>query len=157
MSVLRVHLFGKFNDRRSEQTLEGLHADQVQELFCYLLLYRDRPYSCETLAALLWGDCSTGQSKEYLRQTLWQLQLALHSSAQPLHSRILVVEPDSVCLDSEAELRLGVAVFEKAFAPVHCVPGEQLDVHRAQALQSAVPVADCILSVIQPQRLARAA
>ena len=35
------------------------------------------PADRESLAALLWGENPTAQSKKYLRQALWQLQHAL--------------------------------------------------------------------------------
>lgn len=140
MADLCVRLFGKLTVQRNYRALEGLHAGKVQELFCYLLLHRDRPHPRETLASLLWGECSTQQSKKYLRQALWRLHLALHCAARPLQSHALVVESDSIRLNSEAGLWLDVAVFEKAFASTQGIPGELLDARRLQALQSAVPL-----------------
>jgi DNA-binding SARP family transcriptional activator len=138
MSVLRVFLFGKFRVCCGQQTLTGLEARKVQELFCYLLLHRDRPHPRETLADLLWGDNSTTQSKKYLRKALWQLQTAIDSQAQPLDDHVLLVEPDWVQLDPEADLWLDVAEFEQAFGLVQGVPGRDLDLQRVQSLQSAV-------------------
>jgi DNA-binding SARP family transcriptional activator len=66
MSILRVSLFGKFRVQLGEQVMTSLNVRKVQELFCYLLLYRDRPHPREALASLLWGDSSTAQSRKYL-------------------------------------------------------------------------------------------
>lgn len=136
MSVLRIALFGKLHAQWDQQPLVGVDAHKVQELFCYLLLYRDRPHHRETLADLLWNDHSTTQSRKHLRQTLWQLQAALDS--QPHDRHILLVEPDWVQINPEADLWLDVAVFERAFALAQGAPGQRLDPQCAQALQDAV-------------------
>src|SRR5438876_1861377 len=115
MSTLRICLFGKFCVRRNKQVLDGFDARKVQELFCYLLLHRDHSLPRETLASLLWPDTTTIQSKKNLRQALWQLQTALGSQTEPLNNRVLLVEPDWVQLNSEADFWLDIAVFEQTF------------------------------------------
>ncbi len=81
MHALRVRLVGRFSAYIEGQVVEGLESSKVQELFSYLLLFRNRPHSREALADLLWDASSTAQSKKYLRQAVWQLTLALRSSA----------------------------------------------------------------------------
>lgn len=137
MSTLRIHLFGKFCVRRNQHVLEGFEARKVQELFCYLLLHRDHSLPRETLASLLWPDTTTIQSKKSLRQTLWQLQSALGSQNEPVNDRVLLVEPDWVQLNSQADLWLDVAVLEQAFTMVQKLPGHELDSTKAQMLQDA--------------------
>lgn len=75
MHTLCVRLFGRFDAQRNERMLEGLEANKVQELFCYLLIHRDRPQSRGTLADALWCDLPDPQSRKHLRQTLWQLNI----------------------------------------------------------------------------------
>src|SRR5690242_12086400 len=96
LATLDLHLFGKLRFQSKGQPLDALDARKVQELFCYLLLNRERPHARETLAALLWGEHSTAQSKTYLRRTLWQLQLAL--DAQP----VLLVDAEWVQINHQA-------------------------------------------------------
>jgi DNA-binding SARP family transcriptional activator len=110
----------------------------VQELLCYLLLYRGRPHSREALASLQWGDNSTAQSKKYLRQALWQLQTALDLHDEDHHTPILMQDREWVQVDPTASLWLDVAVFERAFDLVRMVPGQQLDRQNAQVLRDAV-------------------
>jgi len=138
MSVLRISLFGKFHARYGQQPLAGLEARKVRKLFCYLLLYRDRPHPREALADLLWDDNHTNQPNRCLRKALWQLRAALDSQAEPLSSRVLLVEPDWIQLDPEAVLWLDVAVFEQAFNRIQGMPGRELDSQGVQTLQSAV-------------------
>jgi DNA-binding SARP family transcriptional activator len=138
MPKLRVYLFGKFCVWRDEQVLDGFDARKVQELFCYLLLHRDHSLPRETLASILWPDTTTVQSKKSLRQALWQLQSALGSHNESVSDRVLLVEPEWIRLNSEADFWLDIAVLENAFQLVQKVPGHKLDTQQAQILQDAV-------------------
>jgi len=139
MAQLRITLFGKLCLRGEDgRQLAGFDARKIQELFCYLLLHRDRPYPREILASLLWGDSSTEQSKKYLRQTLWQLQGALERQSVPINATLLHVEPEWVDLNSQADLWLDIAVFEQAFAPVKNIEGRELDIENVKLLQCAI-------------------
>jgi DNA-binding SARP family transcriptional activator len=138
MSTLRIHIFGKFCVRRNEQVLDGFDARKVQELFCYLLLHRDHSLPRETLASILWPDTTTSQSKKNFRQALWQLQSALGSQIASANDRLLLVEPDWVKLNSEADLWLDVAVFEQVYNLVQKSPSQELNSSTAQLLQDTV-------------------
>lgn len=135
MSTLRVSLFGKFSISLGDYALEDLHSTKAQELFSFLLLHRGRPHPRETLAGMLWGDCPTMQSRKYLRQALWQIQLALNSSLVPAARRVLLADPDWVRLNEQADLWLDVGVFERACALVRAEP---LDASMVRALEAAV-------------------
>jgi len=120
------------------QALAGFEARRVQELFCYLLLYRDRPHPREVLANLLWDNDHIDQPSRCLRKTLWQLRAALDSQSEPLSNRLLLTEPDWVQLDPFADLWLDVAEFEKAFRCVQHRKGSELDLTGVQTLKDAV-------------------
>jgi len=138
MSTLSIQLFGKFCVRRNEQLLDGFDARKVQELFCYLLLHRDHSLSREALASLLWPETTTSLSKKNLRQALWQLQSALGSQNEALHERVLLVEPEWVQLNPEADLWLDVVAFEQTCALVQKIAGQDMDSHSAQRVQEAI-------------------
>ncbi len=138
MSGISIQLFGQFCVRRDEQLLGGFEAHKVQELFCYLLLHRQHSLSRESLANLLWPDATTAQSKKRLRQALWHLQSALGSQNGSVQDRILLVEPDRVQINAEADLWLDVTVFERAFGLVQGIPGQELDAQKVQVLQNAL-------------------
>jgi DNA-binding SARP family transcriptional activator len=117
--------------------VQGLDASKDQELLSYLLIYRDRPHSRETLATLLWGNTSTEKSKKYLRQALWHLHAALNSENGNA-TEVLLVDHDWLSLNSRSNLWTDVAEFERAFAGAEGIPGKHLDSQQAQALRSAV-------------------
>jgi DNA-binding SARP family transcriptional activator len=137
---LKVRLFGKFNIEKGNQRIEGFDSGKSQELFCYLLLNRDQHHNRETLAGILWDSNSTSQSKKYLRQALWQLQNILQDDASPKEEPILLIEPDWIRVNPEADLWIDVAEFEEAYKKAHGLQGWQLDAETLQALK----VAECL-------------
>ena len=138
MSPVQICLFGKFQVREGQRTLNGFDALRVQELFCYLLLHRDHPHPREALADLLWSDSQADQPNRCLRKALWQLRAALDSEPELLSERVLQVEPDWIQLNPQADLWLDVAVFEQAYNRVRGLQGRDLAPQTVQALQSAV-------------------
>ncbi|MSP14382.1 MAG: hypothetical protein EXR62_15695 [Chloroflexi bacterium] len=157
MPAMEVRLFGKFCVQCNEKLVSGLQTRKVSELFCYLMLNRNRPHPREALAALLWEECSTSQSKSYLRKALWQLQSALAFSDAPAPAggrsevvsnyseaggkdmpELLQVEPDWIQLNLQADLRCDVALFEQAFAASQGVRGSEIDAACANRVQEAV-------------------
>lgn len=137
MGALDVRLFGRFTVRRGEQVLTSLRPGKVQELFCYLLLYRDRPHHRELLADALFGGGASVRSRKCLRQALWQLQAILVSETRGAGHTVLLVEPNWLQVNPDADLWLDVAEFEEAFSLGHGVVGQELDSEVAQALQNA--------------------
>jgi DNA-binding SARP family transcriptional activator len=135
--TLSISLFGKFSAQLDGRRLRGLDGTRLQELFCYLLLHRGRPHSRESLASVLWGDLETAQSKKYLRQVLWQLVSLLNANGGSRSEHVLLVEPDWIDIDAEANLWLDVAEFEKAFSLVTGLIGREMDTSTADALSRA--------------------
>lgn len=137
MSALHIHLFGKFSVECDDRAVNSFNANKVQELFSYLLVYRNRPHSRESLAGLLWGESDTDKSKKYLRQTLWHLQTALESQCLS-GAKILNIEHDWVELRLNDATWLDVDVCERAFALVQKCSGRELEPETAGILHAAV-------------------
>lgn len=131
MSEFSFRLFGKFTVLADGQPMEAFAAGKVQELLAYLLVYRDRPHSRESLAELLWEASSGATAKKYLRQVLWQMQQAL-----PIDD-LIESDQDWVRIPGEADFQLDVGEFERAFSRARGVPGRQLDVEVAAGLERA--------------------
>jgi len=132
---LKVRLFGKFHIEWNDNIIEGFDSSKVQELFCYLLLHRDRPHPRETLASLLWDANSTSQSKKYLRQTLWQLQNILPDQSDQSEKPLLLIEPDWIRVNPDADLWLDVDDFEAAYKNAHGFQGWQLNAETVRSLE----------------------
>lgn len=137
MTTLRVSLFGRLHILCGDEVLTDHFPRRLQELLCFLLLYRDHPHPREKLAGVLWGESSTAQSKKNLRQALWQLQSVTATDAEPAGKSLLLADPDWVCLNPAADLWLDVATFERALARTRSISGARLDAEQAQALRFA--------------------
>lgn len=138
MSEIRIQLFGRFCVRRDGQVVAGLEADKLQKLFSYLLLNRRSAHAREPLASLLWPETTTVHAKKRLRQVLWQLQSALGSHAEAPSDHLLLVTADQVQINPEADFWVDVVVFEKTFARVEGIAGQQLSTQHVQALHNAI-------------------
>jgi DNA-binding SARP family transcriptional activator len=138
MSALNVYLFGTFKIQHQQEDLHTVQVGRARELLCYLLLHRNRPISRELLATVFWPDCTTAQSRKYLRQTLWLLQQSLPSSCTLGSSRVLLSDSESVQVNAGTDIWLDIAELENAFAPVRLLAGEEMDRAGANALRSAV-------------------
>ena len=136
MSTLHVHLFGRFRVQRDDSVLDGFDNGKARELFCYLLLHRQRPHQREVLVGTLWGNHPTSQAKKWLRQVLWQLQSSLDASTSH-HPPLLLLDKDWIQVNPEADLWLDVDVFEQAFSSLSASEG-RLDSQQSQALRDAV-------------------
>lgn len=136
MPSLNVSLFGKFHISYDNRLLLGFDGAKIQELFCYLLLFRDRPHPRETLADLLWSN--SVQSRKNLRKALWQLQTALDVEVNLNSQDFLSIESDWIQLNSHTRLWLDAAVLEQSFQQVQDLPGSQLDPAATQTLQAVI-------------------
>ena len=133
MANLHISLFGQFRVVCDERLVSGFDTRKVQELLCYLLLHRDRPHARETLAAVLFGEQTTAQSKKNLRQTIWRLQSALSAA----DAALVLVEPEWIRIDGDADFQLDVATFECAVTALQHIAGAELDAAGAQTLEAA--------------------
>jgi DNA-binding SARP family transcriptional activator len=74
MSSIKVSLFGKFSMICGGKGEYKIKAGKVQELFVYLLIFRNHPQPRESLSEVLWTDQPADKSRKNLRQTLWHIQ-----------------------------------------------------------------------------------
>jgi DNA-binding SARP family transcriptional activator len=132
-----VRLFGRFNVEVDGQVLEGFEVKKVQELFAYLLIYRDRPHPRETLAGILWDAQSTAQSKKYLRQALWQLQNVLQGLDENSPEPIIIVESDWIQINPNIRIRLDIEEMENAFKSTRGKRGRELAASQIDTLETA--------------------
>ena len=139
MSPLQIRLFGKLSIQYDNCQLLENPGHKVQELIAYLSLHRDKMHSREWLASLLWnGECTTTQSRQYLRKALWKMQRGLQSTNSPLAERLLHVEHEWIMFNTIEELDLDVLDFENVFVDVQGCAGESLTNDKVQAIEQAI-------------------
>lgn len=140
MTTLHVRLFGQISLQQHDRPLVDLPAKAL-ELFCYLLLHRERAHTREALAEALWPEAVNTLSQKYLRQTLWQLQtgLAKQGTQQPTPVELILIDSGGwVRANADAICSVDVAVFEQAYSSTRDTPGPLLSLAQAQALAEAV-------------------
>lgn len=132
-----VYLFGKFSVECNSEVWQLADAAKERELFCYLLIYRNRPHPRESLANLLWSETTTEKSKKYLRQAIWHLHGAFEKFEIKSDQKVFQVEHDWVQLNSNENFRIDVSQFEEIYESVCDVSGAKLNESSADALQKA--------------------
>jgi DNA-binding SARP family transcriptional activator len=138
VSSIRISLFGKLRVQWGEQVTDGLGARKVEELFCYLLLHRHHCYSRDVLADLFWDGNPTALAKKYLRKALWQLQASLEVQPNAPANSILLVDPDWIQVNPNADLWVDVEAFEEVYGRVQGLQVPDLDRQHIRELRDAV-------------------
>lgn len=116
MVTFNVQMFGKLRVESRNQTWDGPEGGKVRELFCFLLSHLTSSYSREAIAEMLWGECSSVQSKKKLRQTLWRLQSECEARIDLQGRRLAPVKSERISLNPEIGVRVDVADFEEAYS-----------------------------------------
>jgi DNA-binding SARP family transcriptional activator len=140
MDDLQVRLFGELSMRQGGQSVPCTHG-KAFELFCYLLIYRNRAHTRETLSEVLWPGKQPAASKRYLRQALWRLNTIVQR--RPRHTRtehepILIIDPIWVRINLNAALWLDISAFEATHSAVRDISGHSLSDQQAKHLEDAL-------------------
>ena len=136
MTAYRIHLFHRFEIRLGEAPV-AIETRKVQELLCYLLLFRHQNHPREVLAGRLWSETSTAQSRNNLRKTLWQLQTLLRTTEEGA-AGLLVADDDWVQLHPDAMLWSDVALLETAYRQMEGIRGRALSDAQAELARQAI-------------------
>ncbi len=110
--MIRVRLFGGFEAWHGETRLRGFESQKVRALFSYLACQKERAFSRDHLAGLLWTELDSESARHALRQAIYNLRSALpgrNSDQPPLLTSHLEVR-----LNPEAAFWLDIAQFEEA-------------------------------------------
>src|SRR5688572_30643688 len=136
MSSIKVSLFGKFKVAYGEKGTY-IRARKVQELFVYLLMFRNHPQPRESLSEVLWADQPVTKSRKNLRQTLWHLQSTFKKTKNS--SRLEVFIDDGwVNIRFPTDFWLDIAEFEQIFELVNHKRVRELSVEDFEAMRYAV-------------------
>ena len=138
MYTLEVFLFGKVKIRCAQQTIIYLKSRRMQELFSYLIIYRNRPHYRECIADKLWKEKDQTHSKNYLRKTIWQLQNTIKNIHSNTGECIFLVEPNWIQINPDTDIWIDVAVFEKEYETFRDVRGKELSATEYEQLRKNV-------------------
>ena len=118
--------------------MPGFGALKVQELLSYLLLNRNRPHDREIVAAALWQNGSSGQTKKNLRQVLWQIHTAMQDVDGAAAVNILHADSERIQINPGPDIWLDIAEFDGIFEETKSIRGRDLDGEHLALLEQAV-------------------
>jgi len=146
MNKLEIRLFGRLSIRFGSEDVSGLESAKVQELFCFLLLNRDRPLPRSTVASTLWGEtCTTSNSRKYLRNALWRIRAAFREF--PGFDDLVDTDDDWIQLRSRPELWSDVETFDEAYGAVQTRHPNEFTAADAQRIDTALQLyLGCLLA-----------
>lgn len=136
MHELRVQLFGDISIRQDDRAI-SIPSHKALELFCFLLIHRDRAHTREILMETLWPGLDPAVSKKYLRQALWRLNSTIQRRRSGGDSLILI-DPGWVRINPDAACWVDVNAFELEYAATRDTPGHNLSHHQAHGVESAI-------------------
>jgi len=117
MSTLCVQLFGglKIEPLSTKTQL----SPKVEEVFCYLILYRHSAHSRETLCDLFWRDQEEASARRSLNTALWRLRSVVNSGELNLtEPYILTKHGGNVQFNCASDFILDVEKFESILRPL---------------------------------------
>ena len=140
MPELQVRLFGNVSIQQNGRT-SSFPSGKALELFCYLLIHRDRAHTRETLSEVLWPGGRSTAAKKYLRQALWQLNRMVRFGSDRNGEGAelpLMIDSGWVRINPNASWWLDVNAFERVYAEVRETAGHDLSERQANALEDVL-------------------
>ncbi len=74
---LSISLFGRFEARLDDQSLDGFDYNKVRALLAYLVMETAQPQTRASLCTLLWPDLPDSAARQNLSQALSKLRQVL--------------------------------------------------------------------------------
>ena len=89
LNQLTVRCLGGLEVRFGERLITGFESHKVRALFAYLITQRDRSFSRDHLAGLLWPEKPQEAARRNLRQTIYNLKTVLtaNGTTSPILAR----------------------------------------------------------------------
>ncbi len=112
LSQLTIRCFGGFEARLGEHPITAFESNKVRALLAYLVTQRDRVFSREHLATLLWPEKSAEASRRNLRQAVYNLKSAI--AAEPTGAPIVVANSHDLGIGPGVDCWLDVEAFCEA-------------------------------------------
>ncbi len=140
MDGLQVRLFGELSIQQAGRPVL-FPSGKALELFCYLLIYRDRAHTREALSEVLWPSGKPDSTKRYLRQALWRLNVTVQCKRDQRRTAtrlLLDINPEWVRINSDADWWLDVSAFERAYSAGRDTSGHSLSDLQAKEMEAAL-------------------
>lgn len=138
MDSLNVRLFGDFRLARNELLLESRLPRTTLLLLAYLLIFRNRHHSRDSLADLFWGGHPQPQARNCLNTALWRLRSVLEPEGTPRGTFLAANPSGAIGFNPDSSLWLDVAVFESQLDQCFTQPPQTMQAVKATGLAEAL-------------------
>jgi len=135
MADWNVQLFGEPSIQCHGKYWTKPDSSITQEIFLFLLSHRRTIHSRESLASLLWTECSTEQSKKNLRQTLWRLRSCDALPVEMKQNLLISIDKEHLQLNPAINLNIDTEEFERIHRELRA--RQNLDETLAERLREA--------------------
>jgi DNA-binding SARP family transcriptional activator len=110
-----IRLFGEPNIQCYGTPWVKPDSAGAQEIFLFLLSHRRTIHSRESLASLLWSECSTEQAKKNLRQALWRLRSCEALPDEVKQTFLVSIDKEHIQLNPALDCCIDVELFEEIY------------------------------------------
>ncbi len=138
MTSLNVHLLGDPRVVCNELAVESRLPHSTLLLLAYLLIYRNRHHSRDSLAGLFWGDHAQPQARNCLNTAIWRLRSVLEPKGTPRGTFLVAMPSGAVGFNVDNALWLDVAIFETQLGLLLAQPVQTMAADDAASLASAL-------------------
>jgi len=132
-----VQLFGEPTITNRGKLWVKPESSSAQEILLFLLSHHRTIHSRESLASLLWTECSTEQSKKNLRQTLWRLRSCDALPVEMKKNLLISIDKEHLQVNPAIQLSIDTEAFEQIYRELkasHCID-EKLAQRLSEAAQ----------------------
>jgi predicted ATPase len=123
--MLSLSFLGTFAACMNDESIREFESNKVRALLAYLVMEADRPHSRDQLAGMFWGESNDEIANKNLRQALSNLRKTIHDE-QAEHP-LLTITATTIQANSNSELRLDAAEFERLLAACQTHPHRMLE------------------------------
>jgi predicted ATPase/DNA-binding SARP family transcriptional activator len=113
MPRLEHFFLGPFSVKLAGKPVTGFESDKVRALLAYLAVEAGRAHSRDALCALIWPDQPDDTTRQNLRHVLYKLRQALSDTERDGLPAFLLVTPQTVQLNPDADTWLDVTAFSE--------------------------------------------
>ena len=168
MTPYKLTLFGGFDLTSSGHAAVNISAKKAKALLAYLALQPNKAHQRETLATLLWEECSSSQARQSLRQTLSALRKVLVNGESMIEGdqqsvfllkdrvEIDVLNFDALCkLEDKASLQNALEIYQGELLEGLYTRSQGFDdwleTERSQRREKALQIMDVLLEEAQSE------
>jgi DNA-binding SARP family transcriptional activator len=136
--LLRIALFGRILIKNEEVCEQTKLTHTAQSLLVYLLLFRNRIHTRDSIANLFWGDYPQQRARNCLNTALWRLRRFLEPDGVLPGTYLISTSVGELGFNVQSNYWLDVDIFEHQIAKLLSVAPEQAGPDSVSLLEQVI-------------------